>query len=830
MESQPPLGTEAMSERRWTETFDEVDRWTFEVESPFRPAHEIQALVGETAPGEAGGPLLETEVWSDSADQVAFREAVLRAHLERARRRRGPPQSDLSPQQLAPVAGTTISMRADAAAAAGRMLAAANSALSAGKVGQDADALRTVSLTASSGYRGRAHQEGLWRGVFRRYYNETQSARAGMQGGPQGAAAITYMLETYRVPSRIAAPGYSNHQNGIAIDLRQRRTRGNRIRNSTAAKPVTAWRSTWFFTWIQSNAATFGFQPYTREPWHWEFRPGGAARETEATYEQLLGAEQGYEHEESEDLEEDLFGPEEAEEPIGQAAAASPTAITWAGEAGEASPTDDFEEDFEEELASAEPAGEEKDFETGEDEGEEDEEEDEEEFESAEESSEDEGEEQLEARVYQGDAEGLGSGLFETLVSSVVTTCRPGEGPPAALPDPEGKGLHPLVYRGVTARRSRNPTVGDAQIQLNRFLDATRTGSHACDDGSAATMQFMARLRARLRANGQDPLKVDCRFGVSTELATKIFQACHGLKRDGKIGPLTWARLAAFAPSAPPAPPAPPSPPLSGPVMGPRPCCLLRSGSLKDAASMGVHTDWGGIVYTGRAGFVDIGHVRDVADLTAFAYQQIHAASGASGTRVTTAEGHATLTSAVPAAQWLETARSIAFDDALGHEIKTYHDTLIPGGHNSAFSPEDLCSNFLGTLVAARALIAGGNFSTEVESQTQSLLTSLNAQSLAETQAAFGLIDGRWVVSGLLGPGDPRYLRRRNFTRIPFKAGHPSDASTPSFVTAAFALATLPYDYRHTAGMTFARADFPTEISTIKTDARTQYGPDFDKP
>lgn len=258
---------------------------------------------------------------------------------------------------------------------------------------------------------------------------------------------------------------------------------------------------------------------------------------------------------------------------------------------------------------------------------------------------------------------------------------------------------------------------------------------------------------------------------------------------------------------------------------------MLAPFSFLDASSLGLHSSNGGILYTGKAGFVDIGHVRDTSDLTAFVYQQIHGASGASGTSITTTEGTATLTRALAPAEWLEVARSIAFDDAHAHEISSYSagrcGDIIPqpGGHNSSFSPEDLCSNFLGTLVAERALRTGGTFATEVERQIQSLLTSLDVQPLIETQRAFALINGNWVDSGLTLVNNC-YLRRRNFSRTPVKAGHSSDLPTPAFVTAPFTVSTpVPYSYRNRSGFTLA--DFPTRIASIRADARILYGVNF---
>lgn len=127
--------------------------------------------------------------------------------------------------------------------------------------------------------------------------------------------------------------------------------------------------------------------------------------------------------------------------------------------------------------------------------------------------------------------------------TTVLHRCRPGEGPPAPIPDPEGKGLHPLVLRSSSARYSRNPTVGHAQRLLNRFLTETMTGYATCIDQTPQRLAFIQHLRAQLRRNGQDPLIVDCRFGPNTEMATKIFQACRGVVRDGKIGPVTWRHL-----------------------------------------------------------------------------------------------------------------------------------------------------------------------------------------------------------------------------------------------------------------------------------------------
>ncbi len=194
-----------------------------------------------------------------------------------------------------------------------------------------------------------------------------------------------------------------------------------------------------------------------------------------------------------------------------------------------------------------------------------------------------------------------------------------------------------------------------------------------------------------------------------------------------------------------------------------RSCCILASSKLPlisdenlgDPARLGIHNQRSGFtpgsireqvgqVYTGKAGFVDLGHVRDLCDQTRFILLKIVEVCGASGTVITTTHGEATLTSTVPGLEWMKVARSIAFDDSIGYEIMTY-DQSRPGGHNSSFSPEDLCSNFLGTLLAERALRVGGNFNRAVTAALTGMLRTLDGQTKAESLIAFNLIRRRWV-------------------------------------------------------------------------------------
>lgn len=227
--------------------------------------------VRATGAGKKGIEGATQEKWQDTPEQKAFLEAVLQAHLARSRRGRQP-LPDLGGDELKPVVGTGVHMRTEAASAASRLLADATQALAAAKQAGDKDALATIKLSATSGYRGRAKQESLWREYFMRpkgYYNRTAAHRASLSGGAHGDAAITYMVKY--VSPKIAAPGFSNHQAGLAIDLWQTRTKENAIANSTDSTAVRKWQRTWFFAWLQANAGQYQFAEYAKEPWHWTY-------------------------------------------------------------------------------------------------------------------------------------------------------------------------------------------------------------------------------------------------------------------------------------------------------------------------------------------------------------------------------------------------------------------------------------------------------------------------------------------------------------------------------------------------------------------------------
>ncbi len=63
----------------------------------------------------------------------------------------------------------------------------------------------------------------------------------------------------------VAPPGGSAHQSGRAIDFY--------LGGKNASGNVARLRTLPAYRWLVANARRFGFYPYEREPWHWEYNP-----------------------------------------------------------------------------------------------------------------------------------------------------------------------------------------------------------------------------------------------------------------------------------------------------------------------------------------------------------------------------------------------------------------------------------------------------------------------------------------------------------------------------------------------------------------------------
>jgi Protein of unknown function (DUF4056) len=275
----------------------------------------------------------------------------------------------------------------------------------------------------------------------------------------------------------------------------------------------------------------------------------------------------------------------------------------------------------------------------------------------------------------------------------------------------------------------------------------------------------------------------------------------------------------------------------------PRPCCMLSPdlditittiNNFLEPGSLGSHAfksaldaDISGILYTGRAGFVDLGHLRETCDITKSVFDQLISTAGVPSI-VSSKNGTATIKNCT--SDLLTLAQAITYDEAKGHELVSFWQMSV-GGHNSSFSPEDLCSNFLGTVVARRAIIKGGNFNSTVTAEIDKLLTDLDVQTVAESLNSFNRIKNRWVNYTDSGSfKDIRYLKRRNFSFIPWQTGHKADKAIPLFITGFLPDLSTVYDFSYSeGGVTVNKKDWGKEIARIKTEARRVYGSRFDK-
>lgn len=204
--------------------------------------------------------------------QLAFKRRVYDIQVARSRRVRAF-VANVPRGELAAIPGTQVQMRTAAAAACGRMLAAAAAALSDARSRGDALAAAADPLAAGSGYRSVSTQFNTWNAGFVNYYDQTRAQRAAAPGGEHGEQAAE--LTARHIGGILGAPGFSLHNNGLAIDLT---TRQGSTRLTASTRQRAAWRSSWAWTWLTANAARFDFFQNTSidEPWHWEYRPAAA--------------------------------------------------------------------------------------------------------------------------------------------------------------------------------------------------------------------------------------------------------------------------------------------------------------------------------------------------------------------------------------------------------------------------------------------------------------------------------------------------------------------------------------------------------------------------
>jgi len=268
-----------------------------------------------------------------------------------------------------------------------------------------------------------------------------------------------------------------------------------------------------------------------------------------------------------------------------------------------------------------------------------------------------------------------------------------------------------------------------------------------------------------------------------------------------------------------------PTPKIAITAPGERVCCSLGVHSGVDPTKLMGHTygneadlapqtvgtymyggEPDGYIYTAAAGLVDLGHVRDNADMVFYVYSQLAQAQHT----VFTSGGDAVGIPNIPAAaaDQIKLAGAIVFVSSWAHELTTWGDTNLIRSRKaqdfSAFSPEDMSSNIVGIEAAEEALnngggIAMGTFDTQMDLVLTRLIRTLGPSPEAQTdalltQVEFVLTDsgddltGKWWMYSATSALDVAVrLLRRNFDGLPWKIpGAPQAAAPPWLNTTGF--------------------------------------------
>lgn len=245
----------------------------------------------------------------------------------------------------------------------------------------------------------------------------------------------------------------------------------------------------------------------------------------------------------------------------------------------------------------------------------------------------------------------------------------------------------------------------------------------------------------------------------------------------------------------------------------------FNTGILHTLATLtGMNPEHNGLVYTRRGGFIDLAHLRDSADTTLWLFSQIWPHLGEARTlklddelgeriiRLFPFTPPASATSRYRLTVYL--AAHLAFELAAWHEVAQWYGfESVPGFSEgvSAFSPEDLYSNLLGTRVAIDLLNAGAgsslsNYQRAMSGMIPQALAQLQAESPPATRFHFDMVDSRWWNSRCRLP-DKFLLRYRNYDvgdrRFPSR---PWEAVIPLKLS-------LPDKYQGTALSRFGRLE-----------------------
>jgi hypothetical protein len=186
---------------------------------------------------------------------------------------------------------------------------------------------------------------------------------------------------------------------------------------------------------------------------------------------------------------------------------------------------------------------------------------------------------------------------------------------------------------------------------------------------------------------------------------------------------------------------------------------------------LGDQSEENGIVYTRRGGFIDMGHLRDQADWTAFLYLQL--TKNKSAEKLDMILGHEggekTLNVKIPSSlnnnDLVLLAGKITYDLSVWHEIATWFGAstipFIPERYSS-FSIEDAFSNLLGVTIGIKALQSELPYEEAVSGIIDETLKNLDVvTNEAETYKAMESVRDIWWTRERKLPSSRVLLKRQ---------------------------------------------------------------------
>lgn len=223
--------------------------------------------VGLERPQRASGSTPPAQYVASQLSYEQFRDAVLGqqvAHMEAKGRKHFAPVPE---EELDAVEGR-YRLRRAVASNCRQLLANARTALAAAKASNDTRARDTTSIGIASAYRDYEYDLRVWEAVCRKYYLAMIASQQ-FAGREHSSDAQRFVLRSL-LPNK-AAPGFSNHGNGTAVDFT---TTVGGVVCGTDNNPRNhaAWRGSWLHAWLILNAANYRFKPLASEEWHWDYK------------------------------------------------------------------------------------------------------------------------------------------------------------------------------------------------------------------------------------------------------------------------------------------------------------------------------------------------------------------------------------------------------------------------------------------------------------------------------------------------------------------------------------------------------------------------------